>query len=226
MDRAGRPLRRLVGRTIGPPRFLAMLALLGLSGWAHQRLMPAAPWTTSLALGFDLAAGLFLLSLLPLVRAGDAATIRRQAAANDANRLMVLIITSLLVLVVLTAIAGELPAARQGSGLATAALIATLLLAWGFANSVYALHYAHEYYGAHPTGHGDRGGLAFPATPQPGYIDFAYFAFTLGMTFQTSDVALTTSRMRGVALLHAMAAFIFNIGVIAFTINALGGGSG
>ena len=103
-----------------------------------------------------------------------------------------------------------------------AALVATLVLIWLFANSVYALHYAHDFYTAHPQHGADCGGLDFPGTPQPGYPDFLYFACTLGMTFQTSDVQITAPEVRRLALLHSLTAFVFNIGVIAFTINALG----
>ena len=220
------PLRRLIGRTIAPPRFLAALVVLPLAALAYARLVPDAGWARALAIGFDITAAAFLAALIPLIRAGDPATIRARAEANDANPVVVLLVTSLLVLVVMAAIAGELPAARQGNLPATAELIGTLLLAWAFANSVYSLHYAHEYYTPPPHGAGDRGGLDFPGTPEPDYVDFAYFAFTLGMTFQTSDVAVTSRRMRGVAILHSFAAFTFNIGVIAFTINALGGAGG
>jgi len=218
--------RRAIGQTVAPPRFLAVLVLLPLAALAHHRLAPGAAWTTSLAVGFDLAAAAFLATLLPLLRQTEAATIRAHADANNANRLVVLLVTTLLMVVVMAAIAGELDAARGGDLAAALLLVGTLLLAWAFANSVYSLHYAHEFYNAHPDGAGDCGGLAFPGTSQPGYLDFAYFAFTLGMTFQTSDVAITRSRMRGVAILHSFAAFLFNIGVIAFTINALGGGRG
>lgn len=216
--------RRLIGQTIAPPRFLAVLVLLPLAALAHHRLFAGMAWTSSLAIGFDFAAAAFLGSLLPLLRDHDPVAIRAHAEANNANRLVVLLVTTLLMLVVMAAIAGELDAARSGNLAAAALLVGTLLLAWSFANSVYSLHYAHEFYSAHPGGAGDCGGLDFPGTDQPGYIDFAYFAFTLGMTFQTSDVAITRARMRGVAILHCFAAFIFNIGVIAFTINALGGG--
>ena len=221
-----RGLRRAIGRTIAPPRFLAVLVLLPLAAWTWHALVPGARWTTALAIGFDAAAAVFLVSLLPLLRHGDADSIRCRADATSANRPMVLAVTTLLMLVVMAAIAGELPAARHGDSGAAAALILTLLLAWAFANSVYSLHYAHEFYSAHPAlGHDSRG-LDFPGTPEPAYIDFAYFAFILGMTFQTSDVAITSSRIRAVAILHSFAAFVFNIGVIAFTINALGGAGG
>ena len=87
---------------------------------------------------------------------------------------------------------------------------------------MFTLHYAHAYYVRANDGH-DSGGFDFPGTATPDYRDFAYFAFTLGMTFQTSDVAITAPALRHVALLHCFGAFVFNIGVIAFAINVLGG---
>lgn len=221
------PLRILIGRKIAPPRFLAFLILLPAASLAHHALLHSPHWAKSLALGFDVAAAVFLVSLIPLLRDQHPDAIRSRADANNAGRMMVLSVTSLLTVVIMAAIAGELPSARNGDHIAALQLVGTLMLIWLFANSVYALHYAHDFYTAHPEspagGRDDCGGLDFPGTGQPGYSDFAYFAFTLGMTFQTSDVAITSPRMRGVAILHSFAAFVFNIGVIAFTINALGG---
>ena len=68
----------------------------------------------------------------------------------------------------------------------------------------------------------DAKGIDFPSCDEPDYWDFAYFAFTLGMTFQTSDVQIPSRRVRKAALGQCMAAFVFNIGVLAFTINVLG----
>ena len=101
-------------------------------------------------------------------------------------------------------------------------LLATLVLAWLFANSVYALHYAHVYYFGSGEAGEPPGGIDFPGTRSPDYSDFAYFAFTLGMTFQTSDVAISEPSVRRLVLVQCLASFVFNIGVIAFTINALG----
>ena len=97
-------------------------------------------------------------------------------------------------------------------------IIATLALAWLFSNSIYALHYAHLAYRDET----ECAGIAFPGTTQPVYWDFVYFAFTLGMTFQTSDVTISDARIRRVVILQCLAAFVFNIGVLAFTINVLG----
>lgn len=211
-----------LGNRLAPPRFIAFVALLpvGLALW--RAAQPAASWQESLTMGFDFAAIAFLLSLLPLLRNFSVTEMRRHADQNDANRSLILILSTLLVLVVLAAISGELSAARGGDRLAMGKLLLTLALAWLFANSVYALHYAHAFYFG-SAGHGDhRGGIEFPGTKAPDYADFAYFAFTLGMTFQTSDVQITAPEVRRLVLVHGLVAFGFNIGVIAFTINALG----
>jgi uncharacterized membrane protein len=67
-------------------------------------------------------------------------------------------------------------------------------------------------------------GFQFPGTKQPDYWDFVYFAFTCGMAFATSDVEITNQHVRRVVTVHCLAAFAFNIGVLAFTINVLGSG--
>lgn len=191
--------------------------------FGHHALFHPTGWTESATLAFDLAAAVFVVSLVPLLKDSGPEMIRQHADANEANRTLVLIVTALVTLVVMAAIAGELPGARDGDLFAVAKLVVTLLLIWLFANCVYALHYAHVFYTAAPDQAGDRGGIDFPGTKEPAYSDFIYFALTLGMTFQTSDTDITAPRIRSIALLHSFTAFVFNIGVIAFTINALGG---
>jgi uncharacterized membrane protein len=114
--------------------------------------------------------------------------------------------------VAMETIGGDVPGAKT-----KLLIIGTLAIAWLFANVIFTLHYAHLYYGP------PDGGLAFPEERTPGYADFVYFSFTLGMTFQTSDVNITDKRVRNVATLHCLAAFVFNLGILAFTINVLGG---
>lgn len=218
MGRAG----TTIGNRIAPPRFVLFGLLLPLGFMVWCWAVPGTGWQDALTIAFDLAAAVFLASLLPLMRDFSVAEMRRHSDENDANRALVLLIATALTAAVMAAISGELAAARAGDGAAMARLLVTLALVWLFANAVYALHYAHIYYcGAdHPSGH--RGGIEFPGTENPDYRDFSYFAFTLGMTFQTSDVQITAPRIRRLALVHSLAAFAFNIGVIAFTINALG----
>ena len=200
--------------------FLALL-VAGVAG--RGALSRSGDLADALVVGFNFAVTGFLVSIVPLLRTCDVPSMRRHSAENDANRTVVLAISTLITLVVLAAIAGELPAAKHGVPGALVRLIVTLLLTWLFANVVYALHYAHEFYREGPVPGEDAGGLAFPGTEHPDYLDFAYFSLTLGMTFQTSDVEITSRTIRRIVTVHAFAAFVFNIGVIAFTINGIGG---
>lgn len=209
---------RALGRQIAPPRFLIFAGVLIAAGGAAAALRFDP--RTSLLLGFDVAAFIFLCAVTPLLKA-DADRMRRTAERNDANRAGLLAITVLLSLVILFAV-GTLIASPGRLGRCDVVLIvATLALAWLFANMVFTLHYAHLYY-LQKDGR-DQRGIEVPGVHEPGYWDFLYFAFTLGMTFQTSDVMISGAHMRRVVLGHCMAAFIFNMGILAFTVNAIGG---
>lgn len=215
-----------LGGWLVPARFLLFLTLFpaGVLLW-HALGHSLAE---SVDLGFDGAALVFLGSLVPLFLTGrSTAGMRQQAANNDANRVLVLAITTLLTVVIMAAIAGELPRVAHGGGhWMLVKVIATLMLAWLFANVVYALHYAHLFYSPGDVEGEDACGLEFPGGESPDYLDFVYFSFTLGMTFQTADVNISGKPIRRIAVLHGFAAFVYNIGVIAFTINAIGGAAG
>lgn len=208
-------LQRRIGNRIAPPRFLLFGLVLIV---ATVALIPVMGLTRGVLAGFDLAALLFLASLVPLLKQGQAARMRARAARNDANRAVLLVFCGIVLFVVLVAVGGELRG--RTSTVTIALVVGTLILAWLFSNIVYALHYAHLFYSAGADG--DVGGLQFPDTAEPDYWDFLYFAVTLGMTFQTSDVAIASRRMRRVVTGQCLAAFLFNLGVIAFTVNVLG----
>ena len=210
--------RRSLGKTIAPPRFLLFGVVFVLATiFAGIRMSDPR---IALLIGFDLAALAFFGAVAPLLN-DDTPTMRRTAQANDANRVALLAITVLLSIVILFAIAKLIVSGEslQWSGITL--IVSTLGLSWLFANTVFALHYAHLYY-LEANG-GDRGGLQFPGTKYPDYWDFLYFSLTLGMTFQTSDVTIDGAHVRRVVLGHSMAAFLFNMGILAFTVNALGG---
>ena len=193
----------------------AVLATLAVIRLAHDPLPDAG--FKGFMVGFDLAAACFLLMSAPLLRIDDPEVIRDHAASNDANRTTLLVITVAISAAILGAVAME-TIGGGGPGAKTKLLIiATLGTAWLFGNTIYALHYAHLYYGQ------KDGGLDFPGGKPPSYADFVYFSFTLGMTFQTSDVGIEDRRIRNVVTLHSLAAFVFNLGILAFTINVLGG---
>jgi uncharacterized membrane protein len=205
-----------LGNRIAPPRFLAFLAMLLVGFPVALSLLHR--WPLAAMSAFDLATILFLISCVSLLGTHEARVIREHAKANDANRVLLLVITGIVMTVLLTAIGAE-AVGHNPQPITKALIITTLALAWVFANTVYAFHYAHMVY-RHP----EIGciGLEFPHTPHPVYWDFVYFSFTCGMAFATSDVVLTGTRMRKVVTIHCLAAFAFNIGVIAFTINVLG----
>lgn len=207
---------RGIGNLVAPPRFLLFLAATAA---ALAFALPALGWRTGAMLGFDAGALLFLLSATPLLR-HRSDDMRRSAIRNDANRLLLLFLTLAVSLVVLVAVASELMQGDSPDSGGIALIVGTLVLCWVFSNTVYALHYAHLYY--RTDGGADAAGLQFPETPEPDYWDFVYFAFCLGMTFQTSDVSVTDRGIRKVVTLHCLAAFIFNLGIVAFTINVLG----
>ena len=212
-----------IGARIAPPRFLLFIVVMaGTIGWTMW--LDHAPWANALVRGFNLAAIVFTVSLWPLSRDHTAAQMRLHSRQNDANRPLVLLITAIVMLAILAAIASDLPSAKHGDDWAIVKLVFTLTLAWGFTNLVFMLHYAHAHYGPAHDGAQHRGGFEFPGTPEPDYWDFLYFSFTAGMSFAASDVNVTCGRVRRVLVVQCLLSFVFNIGVIAFTINALSGG--
>jgi uncharacterized membrane protein len=208
--------RRAFGNMTSAPRFLAFLAVLVLAAPIAGRLFNS--FYLGFMAGFDGAAIVFLLACISLLGTREAAVIRDHAIANDANKTLLLVITGIVMAVLFTAIAAETVGQRP-EPVTKILVIATLVLAWLFTNTIYAIHYAHL---AYMPPDGRKVGLEFPGTKQPVYWDFVYFAYTLGMTFQTSDVTITDERIRRVVTVHCFAAFVFNIGVLAFTINVLG----
>lgn len=211
---------RTLGNRLAPWRFIVFIAVLLLGA------VPASLWLGSWGLGiidaFDVAAVLFLFLCWRIVKIDDPAEMERIAQLNDANRTVLLIITAIVMTVLLIAVAAE-TVGRNPRLVARAVIITTLIVAWLFSNTVYALHYAHMAYVTPDTG---CAGFRFPGTPQPVYWDFVYFAFTCGMAFATSDVEVTDQRIRKVVTFHCLAAFAFNIGVLAFTVNLLASGGG
>jgi len=210
-----------LGKRIAPPRFLLFIALFAIGLFVA---IPPLGWGRGTMAAFDVAAAAFLIAILPLLKKGEAKSMRKAAADNDANRTGLLMLTGVTMVVILVSVAKELQAKGQHDLWAVALVIATLVLAWLFSNTIYALHYAHLFYSDCDGDGKDAGGLDIPDCKEPDYWDFVYFSFTLGMTFQTSDVEITSRAMRMVSLGQCLAAFVFNIGVLAFTINTLGGG--
>ncbi|MGH7044187.1 MAG: DUF1345 domain-containing protein, partial [Acetobacteraceae bacterium] len=101
-------------------------------------------------------------------------------------------------------------------------VVATLGLSWVMTHVTFALRYAHEFYATGPDGRME-GGLEFPRTERPDYFDFVYFSFVLGMTFQVSDVAISSRKFRRLATLHGLVGFLFNTVILALVVNLAAG---
>ena len=99
----------------------------------------------------------------------------------------------------------------------------TLFLSWLVTHVTFALRYAHEFYARDLGGPDVDRGLDFPQEKEPDYLDFFYFALVLGMTFQVSDVQITSRKLRRVATLHGLLSFLFNTVIVAFTVNIAAG---
>ena len=153
--------------------------------------------------------------------------IREQAKVQDSNRSLVFTIVLISTLASFLAVLLLLVTKKDGNAGVSWRLpiaIAGMLFSWMLIHTIFALKYAHMFYGNHETKKDtNAGGLEFPNDERPEYIDFAYFSFVIGMTFQVSDVQITSKRIRKVALFHSVLSFGFNTIMIALTINVIAG---
>jgi uncharacterized membrane protein len=211
-ERRRDPLWRWIRIVRARPR----LFLAGLLGLAVAAFLPAEWRTATRSLvGWDVALTLYLGLAFRLMTSSDANHIRRRAALLDEGRFTVLALTVGAAMASLIAILAELGGAnRQPAHLVLAAV--TILLSWAFTHTIFAIHYAHEYYSEKaPKG----GGLNFPGEETPDYWDFVYFSFVVGMTSQVSDVAVTSRPLRRLVAAHGAVSFIFNATLLALTVN-------
>jgi uncharacterized membrane protein len=153
----------------------------------------------------------------------DPARARRRAAADDPGRLAVLVIALVASAVSLAAATALLrqPAAfvsPEQDRLLLAVAVVAVAGAWVLTHTAFTLHYAHLYYRAARS----SGGLTFDDGP-PDDLDFAYFAFTIGMTYQTADVTVTQRALRRTVLGHGVLSFVYNTVILALAINVLFG---
>jgi uncharacterized membrane protein len=176
----------------------------------------------------------FTIILLCWIRIvfADVRTVVRSAKLQDAGRTAIFLFVIAAACTSLFAVAFLLGTAKglHGTALTGHILLAagTVICSWFLVHTVFTMHYAHVYYRQAETGGGiEKGhGLDFPGKREPDFLDFAYFSFVIGMTFQVSDVQITSRRIRRLALAHGMLSFAFNTVILAFAINLLSGLSG
>jgi uncharacterized membrane protein len=196
------------------PRFAAFLLIFALTGGLALSVLPPE---RALIGGFDLAALVFIFSCVPLWTNDSAGAVRKRAARDDGGRILLLLVTAATFITVLASTAIMLSSHSDPGASDLALSLATIVIAWVFANLVFTFHYSHLFYDQ--CGATDRRGLDFPGTDEPSFADFCYFAFIIGMTCQVSDVAISDRTMRKAATAHGVTAFFFNLGVLALAVN-------
>jgi len=200
--------RRRLFIAVGVGGVVAVFAWL--TGWR-----PAA----SFLLGWDVCVALYLILVFQTMASSDVSGIRERAAAQDEGQLAILIGTVSAALTSLAAILVTFASPAQSGAWARVPPVAAglaIFLSWAFIHTIFALHYAHEYYDQD-----GGGGLAFPggSGEEPDYWDFVYFSFVIGMTSQVSDVGVTTKTVRRTVAAHGVVSFAFNTALLALSIN-------
>lgn len=173
-------------------------------------------WMLRVVIGWDIGALTLNAMSWRFILHADARETERRASAQDPGRAMVWVMVLVASLASLFASVGALHrvgSSPQASWWTLLSLIG-VALAWVLTHTVYTLHYAHLYYR-----HSRAGGLRFPGDRPPADIDFAYFAFTIGICYQTSDVTISNSLIRRVVLFHSVQSFLFNTTILALALN-------
>ena len=187
---------------------------------AYVVAAPHLPAPAPALVGWD-AGSLALLGLSwGTIGTADARATRARAGEEDPGRTLVYVIVLLasgVSLLAATALVRD--AHTLGPRIAhavTGLCLATVALAWGMTHTAFTFRYARLYYRADSEG---IGGIELPEKEAPSYFDFAYFAFTIGMCFQVSDVCVTSRQIRRAVLLHAVISFAYNSVILAFVLN-------
>ena len=204
-----------------PRRAHARLITAGGAGVVAALLMPARLGVASrLLAGWDMAALVLTIFAWAIILGSGVEETRGHAATQDPGRRAVgvlVILTSAISLLATAVILRQArscpPAMRE---LFVALCILAVAAAWVVTHTAYALRYAHLYYRDDEEG---IGGLSLPNDAAPAYLDFAYFAFTIGMCFQVSDIAVSSPQIRRAVLGHSVLSFLYNTAILATAIN-------
>ncbi len=201
-----------------------LVLLIGLA--VAVGLTAAAPWQVAAIAGWDSAAVTFLGAVWPVVlRASSDQTRRMATRQDDTHAVGVFLLLGVCVAsIVGGGFAFALAAQRAGALRLLLILLAaaTVILSWLVLNTVYALRYAHLYYSSTSGRAVDFEGTG-PGTYGADYRDFAYLAFTIGMTYQVSDTTLRNRTLRRAVLSHALLAYLFGVVIVAAAINLIAG---
>lgn len=208
----------------GRPRLFSGLLIMFVA-WP---LLPSTlSATTHGILAWDIGIFAFLLLATELFATASPDQMPAAAEAQQEGEWTIFWITLAVVIVSFVAVSSEFTAikttASERRGWQIALVAITLFLSWLVTHVSFAFRYAHEFYARDLGGPDVDRGLEFPGEKEPDYLDFLYFSLVLGMTFQVSDVQITSRKFRRVAALQGLLSFLFNTIIIAFTVNIAAG---
>jgi uncharacterized membrane protein len=201
---------------------LARVAIGGVAGVCAVVLdVVFGPTGAAPLVGWDVLALVYLGLTWGLIWPLDSAQTARRAIRHDPTRAVSSVLLLVAAVASLAAVGAVLFGASHSKGSAEVLRVgfgvASVVVSWATVHTVYTLRYATAYY-SHP-----GGGVEFHQPDPPQYRDFAYLAFTIGMTFQVSDTALTTSAIRRTALAHALTSYLLGTVTLAATVNLIAG---
>lgn len=205
---------------IGKAHFKLVIAIVAGLAFGLALLAFEIGATARLLSGWDVGLLVYLALAARFRQRHDVKEIRKRAAEQDEGGFVILVLSIVATFASLVAVVFALVGAKEGNApLAIGLTIVTIVLSWTFVHTIFAFHYAHEYYGR---GRDNIiGGLEFPGDKAPDYRDFLYFSLVIGMTSQVSDVQITSKEMRRMASMHGVLAFFFNLVVLALTVNVV-----
>ena len=210
-------------------RFSATQRLATALGIAIAAFLAQPNWISShtrVLVSWDLGALVYLGLAWALIARSDAKMTRDHALSQDQSGYVIFLFVVSAACAGIVAI-GFIVSTLKGLAFWPKAwhltlCIAALISSWLLIHTVFAFHYARRYYASHRGGKTpEAGGLSFPGQQMPDYLDFAYYSFVVGMTSQVSDITTTTRPMRRLTLVHSILAFIFNISIVAMSINII-----
>lgn len=200
--------------------------LIGAITFVFVRHNPSIPAVT-LIVWIGIATTIIILDWVVILGANPK-DIRKISSLEDSSRLMIFVfvlvasMVSLVAMYLLLKSSKGQPDDTVGGYIILA--IAAVFISWWLVHTVFTMRYAHLYYATTDNGKMPIGGLDFPGDDkEPGYMDFVYFSFVIGMTFQVSDVAITSKQIRSLAWAHGLIAFAFNTAIVALSINVISG---
>jgi uncharacterized membrane protein len=208
---------------LGAKRRLAVALAVAVITYAAEP--GSVSWHTRLVISWDAGTLVYLCLAWTIIGLWDAGSTRAHALSQDTSGFIIFLFvlgaacSSIVAIGFVVGRIGDLAFWPKAWHLTVT--VVALTSSWVLIQTVFAFHYARRYYRDETHTLSQAGGLAFPGGADPDYLDFAYYSFVVGMTSQVSDVQVLSSNMRRMTLVHSVLAFIFNIAVLALSINII-----